>query len=319
MTDPLVLHHVGGGGVTSLVLEASSSHLLLVEVVSPASGVSHASVNGRLQSSHGSPGVLVVVSEDTSSSVEASASGSNSSTSGSNLLEGIVFPLADVVSSVLDEVVDGVLEGLGESVVVADVALDTSGSASSVPESAGPASTGSVGSGGFPVSSRTVGVTSSAGSVSSGGMSTLVGASAVDTRVFSVLTGVVSVVSVALHVGSVVLEGTGHGPFVSRGSGAMVFTGPVSDGSNTVSHDSLVSVRCTTVSFSGTVRSVHVLLMVSHGSPMGVGSTSVGVSGTDVVLSGRAGALNLNGRLDGGGVGSDDGEGSDKADLGEHS
>jgi hypothetical protein len=150
-------------------------------------------------------------------------------------------------------------------------------------------------------------------------MSTLVGASAVDTRVFSVLSGVVSVVSVALHVGSVVLEGTGHGPFVSRGSGAMVFTGPVSDGSNTVSHDSLVSVRCTTVSFSGTVRSVHVLLVVSHGSPVGVGSTSVGVSGTDVVLSGRAGALNLNGRLDGGGVGSDDGEGSDKADLGEHS
>lgn len=154
MADPFVSHQGAGEGTTSLVLEASSSLLRTTEVVSPAFRVSHASVNARLESSHGSPGVLVVVSEDTSSSVEASASGSD-------LSEGMVSPLLDVVSSVLDEVVDSVLEGLRESVEVTDVSLNTSSSASSVPESAGPVSSGVVVAAGSPVLSSVVSVVSS--------------------------------------------------------------------------------------------------------------------------------------------------------------
>lgn len=182
MADPFVSHQGAGEGTTSLVLEASSSLLRTSEVVSPAFRVSHASVNARLESSHGSPGVLVVVSEDTSSSVEASASGSD-------LSEGMVSPLLDVVSSVLDEVVDSVLEGLRKSVEVTDVSLNTSSSASSVPESAGPVSSGVVVAAGSPVLSSVVSMVSSMLEVAVSGAPVALGGTGVSLGMFVVVSG----------------------------------------------------------------------------------------------------------------------------------
>ena len=125
VSDPSVSEHVSSDSIAVTVLEASSALRELAESVSPASSASHASVNSALDSSHGSPGVLLGAVERSSSSLHVSFGLVGS-------LGEVLSGASEVLSSNEDHTADGSLDVSGESVVVLEVSSDASSSASAV-------------------------------------------------------------------------------------------------------------------------------------------------------------------------------------------
>jgi hypothetical protein len=125
VSDPSVSEHVLSDSIAVTVVEASSALRELAESVSPASGASHASVNFALDSSDGSPCLLV-------GAVERSSSVLSVSLGSVDFLVESSSGASEVSSSDVDHGADGLLDVPGESVVASDVVLDTSSVASAV-------------------------------------------------------------------------------------------------------------------------------------------------------------------------------------------